>query len=105
MKDTIDIFVYLSGEGTTINGEKVLLPFDADETKATSFYKVEDLYRDLEAIQSMSDVGDVTLFMDVDFNNSSFAQNLVKVGEDKDDKKGKRKRKEKKRKKMNLKNH
>ena len=32
----------------------------------------------LEAIQSMPDVGNVTLFMDVDFNNSSFAQNLVK---------------------------
>ena len=33
LKDTLDIFVYLSGEGTTINGDKVLLPFDADKSK------------------------------------------------------------------------
>ena len=99
MKDTVDILVYFSGEGTTINGKKVLLPYDADESKSTSFYPVEDLYRDLEAIQSMPDVGEVTLFMDVDFNNSSFTQNIVKVGDepfdDKNDKKKKKKKKEK----------
>ena len=49
----------------------------------------------------MSDVGDVTLFMDVDFNNSSFAQNLVKVGEDKEQE-GKKKKKKKKKKKGEL---
>ena len=94
LKDTLDIFVYLSGEGTTINGDKVLLPFDADKSKSTSFYKVKDLYSDLEAIQSMPDVGNVTLFMDVDFNNSSFAQNLVKISEQ-PDQEGKKKRRKK----------
>ena len=60
--------------------EKSLLPSDADESKSTSFYRVKDLYKDLESIQSMPDVGDITLFMDVDFNNSSFSQNIVKIG-------------------------
>ena len=106
LKDTLDIFVYLSGEGTTINGDKVLLPFDADKSKSTSFYKVKDLYSDLEAIQSMPDVGNVTLFMDVDFNNSSFAQNLVKASEEPEEgkEKEKRRKRRKRRKKVNLKN-
>tara|TARA_B100000035_G_scaffold177449_1_gene151327 strand:- start:164 stop:670 length:507 start_codon:yes stop_codon:yes gene_type:complete len=43
-KDTVDLLIYFSGEGTTINGEKVLLPSDADESKSTSFYPVKDLY-------------------------------------------------------------
>ena len=73
----------------------MLLPFDADESKVTSFYKVKDLYSDLEAIQSMPDVGDITLFMDVDFNNSSFTQNLVKASEEQEEGKKKKKRKRK----------
>ncbi len=66
-KDTIDLIVYFSGEGTTFNGKKVLLPYDANLTKSTSFYPVEDLYRDLLKLQSMPDVGEITLFMDLDF--------------------------------------
>ena len=94
-KDTIDLFVYISGEGTTYNGKKVILPYDANLTKSSSFYYVDDLYNNLSKIQSMPDVGEITLFMDVDFNNASFVQNLEKKVEIVE-KKGKKKKGKKK---------
>ena len=105
-KDTVDLFVYISGEGTTFNGKKVILPFDANLSKSSSFYYVDDLYSNLSKIQAMPDVGEITLFMDVDFNNPAFVQNLEKKVEivEKKGKKKKGKKKKVKRKKKSLKN-
>ena len=80
-KDSIDLIVYYSGEGTTYNNQKVLIPYDANLSKSASFYSVQDLYSGLEKLQSMPEVGDVTLFMDVDFNNASFKQNIKRKSE------------------------
>ena len=85
-KDSLDLIIYYSGEGTTYNNEKVLIPYDANLAKSASFYSIQDLYSGLEKLQSMPEVGEVTLFMDVDFNNSSFSQNIVKTGSEDNDK-------------------
>ena len=44
----------------------------------------------------MSEVGNITLFMDVDFNNPAFEQNIVKKSDMVDDKKKKKRKKKKK---------
>jgi uncharacterized caspase-like protein len=44
----------------------------------------------------MPSVGEITLFMDVDFNNPAFDQNIVKVVKEEDDPKAKKKKKKKK---------
>ena len=93
--DTLDLILYYSGEGTTINGKKCLLPQDATMADEYSFYTLEELYANLAKIQKMKQVRNITLFMDVDFNNPAFKQNLMAaVKEDPDQKKkGKKKKK------------
>ncbi len=98
-KDSLDLIIYYSGEGTTHNNEKVLIPYDANLSKSASFFSVQDLYSDLAKLQSMPEVGEITLFMDVDFNNASFEQNIIKKSDIKEDPKKKKKRKKKKKKK------
>ena len=100
-KDSIDLIVYYSGEGTTYNNQKVLIPYDANLSKSASFYSVQDLYSGLEKLQSMPEVGDVTLFMDVDFNNASFKQNIKRKSDQVEDAKKKKKKRRKKKKKGN----
>ena len=51
--------------------KKVILPYDADSTNSNSFFPVNRLYSNLAHIQAIPEVGNVTLFMDVDFNNPS----------------------------------
>ncbi len=92
-KNNLDIIIYYSGEGTTYNGDKVLLPYDASLTKSTTFFSIRKLYSDLLDIKSMPEVGNITLFMDVDFNNPAFDQNLVKNIEETGKKKKKKKKK------------
>ena len=91
---TLDLIVYFSGEGTTFGGQKCLIPYDANPRKPYSFYPVKELYKNLEKIQIMEEIGEITLFMDVDFNNPAFEQNVVKL-EEEDPKKKKKKRKSK----------
>ena len=50
-------------------------------------------------IQKMEEVGEITLFMDVDFNNSAFQQYIVKTSAEEEDPKAKKKKKKKKKKK------
>ncbi len=95
-KDSLDIIIYYTGEGTTYKDEKVLLPYDANTSNSTSFFSIQNLYDDLEKIQSMPEVGNVTIFMDVDFNNAAFSQNLVKKSDMEDESKKKKKKKKKK---------
>jgi fibronectin type 3 domain-containing protein len=93
----LDLFLYFSGEGTTYKGEKVIIPFDADTTKEFSFYSLKNMYENLKQIQRMSEIGEITLFMDVDFNNSAFPQYLKKpVAEIVEDSKAKKKKRKKK---------
>jgi len=92
----LDLILYFSGEGTTFRGEKVLIPYDADTTKEYSFYPVKKMYRSLIKLQKFNHVGEITMFMDVDFNNSAFAQHIVKT--DADEENGKKKKKKKKKK-------
>ena len=94
--DTLDLIIYYSGEGTTINGEKCLLPFDANINDEYSFFPLSELYASLSEIQKMKQVQNITIFMDVDFNNPAFKQNLAVVIDDSDDKKKKKKGKKKK---------
>ena len=70
--DSIDLIIYFSGEGTTIDGEKCLIPLDADQYRVSSFYPVSQLYASLNELKKLEYVGNITLFMDVDFNNPSF---------------------------------
>jgi len=95
-KDSLDLMVYFSGEGTTHNGEKVILPYDADSTNSNSFFPVKRLYSNLAHIQAIPEVGNVTLFMDVDFNNPSFTQSIVKQSDIVENPKKKKKKKKKK---------
>ena len=96
-KKSIDLILYYSGEGTTYNNEKVLIPYDADSNKRHTFYPISKIYYNLKKLQKMKQIGEITLFMDVDFNNSSFEQNIVKiVKEDENSKKKKKKKKKKK---------
>ena len=95
-KDSLDLMVYFSGEGTTHNGEKVILPYDADSTNSNSFFPVKRLYSNLANIQAIPEVGNVTLFMDVDFNNPSFTQSIVKQSDIVENPKKKKKKKKKK---------
>jgi len=95
-KSSVDLMLYYSGEGTTYKGDKVLIPYDADTTKGHTFFPVKDLYASLAALQVIPEVGEVTLFMDVDFNNAAFAQNIVKQSDIKEDSKKKKKKKKKK---------
>ena len=74
--DTIDLMLYYSGEGTTIAGDKCIIPYDADKNKIHSFFKIKDLYSMLNEINKIDNIGDIFVFMDVDFNNSAFKQNL-----------------------------
>ena len=37
-KDSLDLLIYFSGEGTTYNGEKVLLPYDANSNNSMTFF-------------------------------------------------------------------
>ena len=99
-KDSLDLLIYFSGEGTTYNGQKVLLPYDANSNNSMTFFPLKDLYEDLSIIQNMSEVGNITLFMDVDFNNPAFEQNIIKKSDMVDDKKKKKKKKKKKNKKL-----
>jgi hypothetical protein len=94
----LDLIFYYSGEGTTYRGEKVLLPYDADLKNQYSFFPLKKLYSNLIEIQKMEEVGEITLFMDVDFNNSAFQQYIVKPGEIVEDPKAKKKKKKKKKK-------
>ena len=94
-KDSLDIIIYYTGEGTTFQGEKVLLPYDADSSNSTSFFSVKNLYANLDKIQEMAEIGNITLFMDVDFNNPAFTQNIRKKS-DIDEKAKKKKKKKKK---------
>jgi uncharacterized caspase-like protein len=89
--DTIDIMLYYSGEGTTIAGDKCIIPYDADRNKIHSFFKIKDLYSMLHEIEKIDNIGDIFVFMDVDFNNSAFDQNL-KVAELVTDEKKKKKK-------------
>ena len=41
----------------------------------------------------MEEVGEITLFMDVDFNNSAFQQYIVKTSAEEEDPKAKKKKK------------
>tara|TARA_Y100000590_G_scaffold85898_1_gene96163 strand:+ start:2901 stop:7736 length:4836 start_codon:yes stop_codon:yes gene_type:complete len=75
--DTLDLILYYSGEGTTINGKKCILPQDATMSDEYSFYPLEELYANLAKIQKMKRLRNITLFMDVDFNNPAFKQNLT----------------------------
>ena len=95
-KSSLDLMLYYSGEGTTYKGDKVLIPYDADTTKGHTFFPVKDLYASLAALQVIPEVGEVTLFMDVDFNNAAFAQNIVKQSDIQEDPKKKKKKKKKK---------
>ena len=95
---SLDLIFYYSGEGTTYRGEKVLLPYDADLKNQYSFFPLKKLYSNLIEIQKMEEVGEITLFMDVDFNNSAFQQYIVKPGEIVEDPKAKKKKKKKKKK-------
>ena len=95
-QSSLDVFLYFTGEGTTHNGEKCLIPFDADPTKDYSFYTIKEMYSNLEKIKNMPYVGEVTIFMDVDFNNPSFQQNLVKVVKEDENLEKKKKKKKKK---------
>ena len=104
MKESLDLIFYYSGEGTTFRGEKVLIPYDADLKNEFSFFSLKKLYSNLIEIQKMEEVGEITLFMDVDFNNSAFQQYIVKPGDLVEDPKAKKKkRRKRKRKKVNLK--
>ena len=94
--DTIDLMLYYSGEGTTIAGDKCIIPYDADKNKIHSFFKIRDLYRMLHEIKKIDNIGDIFVFMDVDFNNSAFDQNLKTAQLVTDDKKKKKKKKKKK---------
>ena len=96
--DSLDLILYLNGEGTTINGDKVLITYDATLSKVNSFYYIKDLYENLSEIQNIPEVGNITLFMDIDFNNKSFPQNIIKPGDLVDDKKKKKKKRKKKKK-------
>ena len=91
--DTIDLMLYYSGEGTTIAGDKCIIPYDADKNKIHSFFKIKDLYSMLNEINKIDNIGDIFVFMDVDFNNSAFKQNLktAEVGKKKKKKKKKKK--------------
>ncbi|MBI89260.1 MAG: hypothetical protein CMG60_04160 [Candidatus Marinimicrobia bacterium] len=93
--DSMDLIIYYTGEGTTFQGEKVLLPYDANPSKSMSFYSLKDFYSNLEKVQMMPEVGNITVFMDVDFNNPAFTQNLEKISEDGAKKKKKKKKKKK----------
>ena len=97
--DSVDLMLYYSGEGTTIAGEKCLIPFDADKDKLHSFFKIKDLYSMLSELQKIDHIRDIFVFMDVDFNNSAFEQNIVRpepvVVEEKSKKKKKKKKKKK----------
>ena len=92
----MDLIIYYSGEGTTINGQKCLLPFDADVNDEYSFFPLSELYASLGKIQKMKQVQNITIFMDVDFNNPAFKQNLAIINSDLDTKKKKGKNKKKK---------
>jgi len=89
--DTLDLILYYSGEGTTINGKKCLVPQDAAMSDEFSFYPIEELYYNLSKIQKLKRVRNITLFMDVDFNNPAFKQNLM-VKEEPSKKKRKKKK-------------
>ncbi|MBH09201.1 MAG: hypothetical protein CMG74_02415 [Candidatus Marinimicrobia bacterium] len=92
--DTLDLILYFSGEGTTINGKKCLLPQDAVMSDEYSFYSLDELYSNLSKIQKMKQVRNITLFMDVDFNNPAFKQNLVSNLKEDSKKKKKKKKSE-----------
>ena len=96
---SLDLILYYSGEGTTFRGEKVLIPYDADLKNQYSFFSINKLYSNLIEIQKMEEVGEITLFMDVDFNNSAFQQYIVKTSAEEEDPKAKKKKKKKKKKK------
>ena len=89
--DTIDLMLYYSGEGTTIAGDKCIIPYDADRNKIHSFFKIKDLYSMLHEIEKIDNIGDIFVFMDVDFNNSAFDQNLKAAQLVTDEKKKKKK--------------
>ena len=91
--DTIDLMLYYSGEGTTVAGEKCIIPYDADKNKIHSFFKIKDLYSMLKEINKIDNIGDIFVFMDVDFNNSGFKQNLKTAELDNPKKKKKKKKK------------
>ena len=91
--DTIDLMLYYSGEGTTIAGDKCIIPYDADRNKIHSFFKIKDLYSMLHEIEKIDNIGDIFVFMDVDFNNSAFDQNLKAAQLVTDEKKKKKKKK------------
>ena len=93
--ESLDLLLYFNGEGTTINNEKVLIPYDASASKTNSFYFIKDLYKSLKEIQNMPEVGEITLFMDVDFNNKAFPQNIKKLSDLEDDPKKEKEEKEK----------
>ena len=93
--NSLDLILYFNGEGTTINGEKVLITYDASASKVNSFYSIKDLYQSLNTIQELPEVGNITLFMDIDFNNESFPQNIVKLSDLVEEKKKKKKKKKK----------
>jgi fibronectin type 3 domain-containing protein len=93
---SIDLILYYSGEGTTFKNEKVLIPFDADTTNEYSFYSVKELYQNLLDLQNIKEVDQITLFMDIDFNNSAFTQTLVSKPTEEEGKKKKKKKKKKK---------
>ena len=97
-KESMDLMLYYSGEGTTYKKEKVLIPYDADSNKEHTFFPISKIYENLARLQKMKQVGEITLFMDVDFNNKSFEQNIAQIAEE-DDKKKKKKKKIKKKKK------
>ena len=92
---SMDLMLYYSGEGTTFKGDKALIPFDADITKDNTFFTLNELYSDLEKLQGLEHVGNITLFMDVDFNNAAFDQNIVKKSDIVEDSKKKKKKKKK----------
>ena len=52
-KDTIDLMLYYSGEGTTIAGDKCIIPYDADKNKIHTFFKIQDLYSMLQEIEKI----------------------------------------------------
>ena len=91
--DTVDLMLYYSGEGTTVAGDKCIIPYDADQNKIHSFFKIKDLYSMLNEINKIDNIGDIFVFMDVDFNNSGFKQNLKAAELDKKKKKKKKKKK------------
>ena len=95
-KKSIDLIVYYSGEGTTYKKEKVLIPYDADPNKEHTFFPISKIYENLERLQKIKQIDNITLFMDVDFNNESFDQNLKKPENDDENSKKKKKKKKKK---------